>query len=718
MKLFTILFVAIWLSVFPINVTAEQKTVKKDAEYYMKYLKGLEGHTRLKKIRSIVNTTKQRSPSIALHYFDLGMKLLKSYPDEEIRSDFHHLAAWIYITTGEYELAIKQAEASLTIAKKIKNYRRIGNAKTALGAIVLYQGETAKGIAYFKDALHFAELDNSIENQASSLYNIAETYEEMGDLNAALEYLIKARDIQVQQDDPPRIAAIEAGIADLYVLMGNIDKAIPYYQSSIKIHDEHAKHIKGPVKKSYYAAKTRGALAKAYLKQEKFNVAQEVIQDSIATFKLLDNSINLKDELITSGDIYFAQRRPELAIATYHNVLILSEKMKSDSTMQAVHSKLADSYLQAGDIKHALLYGKLAYDKLKTINKPREQQYIEDVLSRIYAKRGDFKTAYQHSLNNTKLSNSNRKKEISDKNEQTENRFQNAQKEKQIELLKKDNSLQLLALKQKDYERNLWAAGLLIFLLSASFLIYRQKQKRQLTNERANLMAELINKKNQLLADVSHELRTPLSVLHLKVEALQYNLVKDIDASYESLLYKIAEINTMISDIYQLAQSDIGALNLNLQSHPCLTTLTAWVDEFSETVNCNSFTWQQTLEITNELHIKFDEDKIKQVLSNLIHNSLAYTDKPGKISISVILLGKNISIRIEDSSPGVAKEHLTQIFERLYRLESSRSRATGGSGLGLAICRSIIEAHDGSITATESKLGGLAVTVKLPVLRG
>jgi len=73
-------------------------------------------------------------------------------------------------------------------------------------------------------------------------------------------------------------------------------------------------------------------------------------------------------------------------------------------------------------------------------------------------------------------------------------------------------------------------------------------------------------------------------------------------------------------------------------------------------------------------------------------------------------------MRIEDSSPGVAKEDLTQIFERLFRVESSRSRATGGSGLGLAICRSIIEAHQGSIAATNSKLGGLAITVKLPLL--
>jgi signal transduction histidine kinase/Tfp pilus assembly protein PilF len=713
----TLFFVVSLFVVLSLAVVAEQTTVQKDASYYMKYLEGLEGHVRLKKISRIVAKTKQRNPTVALHYFQLGLTLLKNYPDDLIKSDIYQLAAWAYITTGEFKLASKQAQISLTVAKAINDNRRIGNANTALGAIALYQGDTATGLTYFKKALHFSELDNSIENQSSSLHNIAQIYQELGDLNRAIEYLDEARSIQLKQDDPPRVAAIESAIADLYVLMGNIDKAIPYYKNSITIHDEHAKTLPGPVKKSYYAAKTRGTLARAYLKQENFTEAQKVIQESISAFTTLDNSINLTDEIITSGDIYFAQKRSELAITTYEKVLRLSKEMKSESIIQRVNSKLADTYLQMGNIESALLHAHVSYDKLKVINNPIEQQYIEDVLSRIYARKGDFKKAYQHSSANKVLSENNRKIEISDKNEQTENRFQTAKKEKTIELLTKDNALQLLELKQKDYERNLWLAGFIIFILSTSFLIYRQKQKRKLVNERASLMAELVDKKNQLLADVSHELRTPLSVLHLKVEALQYNLVKDVDASYESLLNKIGEINNMISDIYQLAQSDIGALNLNIHPHNCLSELTAWSGEFSEIVSSHGFEWHQTFNISDDLIVKFDDEKIKQVLSNLIHNSIAYTDKPGKIALSVIMLGKNISIRIEDSSPGVAKEHLTEIFERLFRVESSRSRATGGSGLGLSICRSIIEAHNGSITATQSKLGGLAVTVKLPLLR-
>ena len=94
---------------------------------------------------------------------------------------------------------------------------------------------------------------------------------------------------------------------------------------------------------------------------------------------------------------------------------------------------------------------------------------------------------------------------------------------------------------------------------------------------------------------------------------------------------------------------------------------------------------------------------------------MAYTDKPGSIGLSVIIRGKNLSIRISDSSPSVENWQLEPIFERLFRVELSRSRATGGSGLGLAICRSIIEAHKGTIVAKQSKQGGLTITIKLPL---
>jgi len=695
---------------FPILAIAsngEQSKLDENIAKHQNKIKDLSGTALLKAYTKITYKEKQNNPDTALHYFSLAINLLKKHTDLSTESDLYTNIAWVYITKGKYELAQKHAKIALSKGKEASSYKKQHNAVTALGAVALYTGDSGTALNYFKRALEFSRLGKAVADEATSLHNLAMIYTQLGDLDVALEYLTASRDFNLKINKETAVAVTEAQIAEIYSLMENYEKAIPYLESALSTHEK--------TNNTFYIAKAKTILARTFRKLNRLDEAQEAIQQAITILKSSGKDIHLRDELITSGNIYLEQKKYQLAIDEYSKAMTSAEEVKSDNEIHNVAQGLAMSHLYLKNNDKALYFAQLALEKANLVNNDVAVEQIEGSLAQIYASNKDYQSAYQHLLISAELNESNRKNEVSQKNEQTENRFQTAKKEKQIELLTKDNELQLLELKQKDYERNLWFSGLMFLLLSVSFIIYRQKKKQQLVHERSNLMAELVEKKNQLLADVSHELRTPLSVLHLKVEALQHNLVKDVDASYDSLLQKIGEINHMISDIYQLAQSDIGALNLNIHSYNCFETLTAWLKEFAETVENNGFTWQENLNIHKDLSLKFDDDKIKQLLSNLIHNSIAYTDKPGTIAISVIILGNNLSLRIEDSSPGVAKENLTQIFERLFRIESSRSRATGGSGLGLAICRSIIEAHQGSIAATNSKLGGLAITVKLPL---
>lgn len=262
---------------------------------------------------------------------------------------------------------------------------------------------------------------------------------------------------------------------------------------------------------------------------------------------------------------------------------------------------------------------------------------------------------------------------------------------------------------------------ILLFYLLHKIQLHKRLANKQKENdrtmalERAELMSELIEKKNKLLADVSHELRTPLTVLKLQVESLQHNLDDDVEASYRALDEKLSDIGRLISDIYQLAKSDIGALELNLCELEFPKALNDYVNEFELLVTSNNLSWRFDNKITRSISINADYDRIKQVLCNLINNSVKYTDSPGVVVLSAHCNESQLIIVIEDSSPSVPAELQSQIFERLYRVEESRSRETGGSGLGLAICKSLIEAHNGIITATTSSKGGIKVTIQLPL---
>jgi two-component system sensor histidine kinase BaeS len=110
-----------------------------------------------------------------------------------------------------------------------------------------------------------------------------------------------------------------------------------------------------------------------------------------------------------------------------------------------------------------------------------------------------------------------------------------------------------------------------------------------------------------------------------------------------------------------------------------------------------------------------DHNRLQQLFTNLLKNSLQYTNAPGRTQVSLSQSNNRAIIVIEDTAPGVEPEHHSKLFDRLYRADSSRNRATGGAGLGLSICKNIVAAHDGSITIDNSELGGLKVTIALPL---
>ena len=253
---------------------------------------------------------------------------------------------------------------------------------------------------------------------------------------------------------------------------------------------------------------------------------------------------------------------------------------------------------------------------------------------------------------------------------------------------------------------------MIVLFVVIVFMLY---QRRKIALLKAKLYQDALAEKNQLLADVSHELRTPLTALKLQIDALRYKVVENVDLSYQKLSAKVMDINRLIADIYELATSDANGLSFTAEQCDVIPILREWNNEFSQYVEQQGFSWRLCTHVESA-HVKIDIDRIKQVVSNLISNSVNYTDKPGEIQLSATIRQDSLVLIVKDSAPTVNDEDLEKIFERLYRVEKSRNRQTGGSGLGLAISQNIILAHQGEIFAKKSNTGGLAVIVKLPII--
>ena len=219
--------------------------------------------------------------------------------------------------------------------------------------------------------------------------------------------------------------------------------------------------------------------------------------------------------------------------------------------------------------------------------------------------------------------------------------------------------------------------------------------------------------RREFMADVSHELRTPLSVLRGELEAIEDGVRSLDQSSMKSLQGEVSMLSKLVDDLYELSLADVGALTY--RKAPCLlndlleNSLAMYRDRFT------ARQLQIDLELPRQpVELLADASRLQQLFSNLLENAVRYTDVNGTLRISVGVDRDTVRIDFLDSGPGVSADQLPRLFERFYRGESSRNREQGGAGLGLAICRSIANAHDGSLVADHSPYGGLWLILRLP----
>ncbi len=236
-------------------------------------------------------------------------------------------------------------------------------------------------------------------------------------------------------------------------------------------------------------------------------------------------------------------------------------------------------------------------------------------------------------------------------------------------------------------------------------------------NTLADTLKENENARQQWVADISHELRTPLAILKGEIEALEDGIRPLTLGNIISLGQEVEHLTHLVGDLYELSMSDIGALNYQKCSTDVLPVLEHCVDTFTDQFSGKDINLSFDSMNLDKAVLFIDPQRIKQLINNLLKNSYRYTDKGGNSLLTIEKQHSEMLIHLQDSSPGVDKEEIPRLFERLYRVDSSRNRASGGAGLGLAICSNIVTAHGGSISAQPSPQDGLWVTVRLPINR-
>lgn len=244
--------------------------------------------------------------------------------------------------------------------------------------------------------------------------------------------------------------------------------------------------------------------------------------------------------------------------------------------------------------------------------------------------------------------------------------------------------------------------------------INRNDELGDLSNE-LNQLAEILNQhetsRRQWVADTSHELKTPLAVLQAQIEAMQDGIRKATPEHLDAMMRQVSSLKKLTQDLADLAQADAQQLKCYF------TAVNPWDVVVQEVENFKPKFEQANLNVSMQGDapvLQLDTDRFKQIVVNLLSNSIRYTELGGEIQIHTEQTETAWSLYVDDSPYGLTDEQLRHLGERFYRVDDSRTRSTGGTGLGLALSCKIAQALGGSLGFEHSPLGGLRCKLTFP----
>ena len=243
--------------------------------------------------------------------------------------------------------------------------------------------------------------------------------------------------------------------------------------------------------------------------------------------------------------------------------------------------------------------------------------------------------------------------------------------------------------------------------LGSNLLSLQKAIKKMFKKEKTDIenLQRLQKVRSQFLANVSHELRTPIFTIQGYIETLLNGAVNDKKVNMhflEKANQNTISLSNLLSDLIDISMIESGEMRLSYRYFK-INELIKQVFQENKKVAEDKNLELNYIPARDNLEVFGDKEKLRQVLVNLVHNAIKYTEK-GKVEILIEEENKHAKVIVRDTGIGIPDDYLDRIFERFFRIDKARSRSLGGTGLGLAIVKHIIEAHNSKVSVT-SKVG-------------
>ncbi len=557
------------------------------------------------------------------------------------------------------------------------------------------------------------EISKKLDYQAGmakSYYEIGVGQWMLGDYPTAFENM--SRQLKIAEEH-----GLTAQETDAYAMMalitddqGLLDQSLEYHQLVLQRRIES--------KDSFSIGTAYNNIAALYWRLNKLDSSLLLFQKSYEIRKAIGTRRGMRESLSNIAYILNEQGKPREAMVIIKPTLDDAISMNDLNGIVNISETIGNIYMKLGELDSAEQIYLDALPLAEEIGVNKRIIDLNEHLARLYEQKNDFKKAYQYLDIYWTMTDSLEGMESANQIERLKAQYQAEKKEKEIIQLQQQNQisrnwLSILAVSS--------VAGLIFALLLYIFYRYRQKKNQELIEAKdlqTRQLKDLNQIKSRFLANISHEFRTPLSLILGPAEKLLRGSKEGEEKQQLRWIYNNGQkLLKLINQLLDLSKIEAGKLSVKASQSDIV--------QFSRHLSSafESMASQKDIKLffkpkVDKLYVYFDPEKMDQILNNLIHNAIKFTNSGYvKVEIEEVKLKETQSakITISDSGKGIHPQQLPYVFDRFYQAGEEDEHSFEGTGIGLALCKELVDLHKGKIEV-ESEFGsGSKFTVFLPL---
>ncbi|MEO9894164.1 ATP-binding protein [Aurantibacter sp.] len=643
---------------------------------------------------------------------DSLQQALKNVDSDSLKIQILGNLSWEYLNSrSNPKLAKKYIDSLYSYSIKNYNQNKIATSNYQYGVLERQKGNYDLALSYLTKYLNYHESQGNKRDIANGLYQNALIYDDKGEYDKSSEIYYNILKIYEELKDTYSIATIQNALGDLLKKNNKLEEAMLNYSEALESFKD--LNAKGDIANAYFN------IGGVHQRKKNYNQALNFYNKALAVDKEIGSLWGTAYDYESIGEVHNLQLNFNKALQVHLKALKIREKLQQKRELAECHTHVGNDYLMLKDYRKAKFHLETAIQLSENIGAKSAAQNAYEKMSLVYAELGDYKNALFLKDKYISVKDSLFDEAKSKQLQELQVKFDTEKKQAAIATLQKDAEIKDLLLERQNTIRNV-IIGISILILLFTYILFNrykrkqrerketekkqrliddERQKTQIEKQRVAELEKIDKLKDEFLANTSHELRTPLNGIIGLSESLKDGAAGKLTPKAFENLDMIANsgkrLSHLVNDILDFSKLKNSDLELDLKPVD-VHAVTDIVLKLSRPL-----IQDKNLKLINAIPkniplAEADENRLQQILHNLIGNAIKFTKK-GQVEINAIEKDDQLSISISDTGIGIPEEKFESIFESFEQIDGATAREYGGTGLGLSVSKQLVQLHGGTI---------------------